>query len=96
LQASLTTWGSRCDDALKDLEEQIAEVKRKAVEREKMRRKKERAIETVLAASEEKSGGKRLGDEDLMDIDEGVGSGRQTRGSKRGGFGLGSMGRRLG
>lgn len=73
-------------------------MKKAAVDREKQRRKKDRALEAVIQQSEEKSG-KRLGEEDLMDIDQEGGSGRATRNSKRapGTFaGLGGMGRRLG
>lgn len=103
LQSTLATWSTRCDAALSDLEAQVDKVKRDAVEREKLRRKKERAIE--VQTSDEKSTGKRgpemrggYGDEDAMDIDQEGGSGRVTRGAKRGagGFGFGSAGRRLG
>lgn len=78
-------------------------VKRGAIHREKLRRKKERALEATLQTSDEKNAGKRGlgggGVDDVMDIDdEGTGSSRVTRGSKRGpgGFGFGGMGRRLG
>ncbi|KAJ4375529.1 hypothetical protein N0V86_007061 [Didymella sp. IMI 355093] len=104
LQSTLATWGTRCDAALADLEAQVDRVRRDAVEREKLRRKKERAIE--VQTSDEKSTGKRgpemrggYGDEDAMDIDQEGGSGRATRGAKRGAgaFGLGgAAGRRLG
>ena len=69
------------------------------MEREKLRRKKERAIDVQV--SEDKGSVKRgpagLGDEDAMDIDQ-EGSSRVTRGAKRGpgGFGFGGTGRRLG
>lgn len=85
-----------------ELEAQVTKVKQEAVDREKRRRKKERALEAVMQASDDKSNAKRgllgTGDGDAMDIDDEGGSGRQTRGSKRGpgGFGFGSMGRRLG
>jgi COP9 signalosome complex subunit 7 len=93
LQATLQTWSQRCSDALADLDKQVAAVKKAAVDREKQRRKKERALEVVMQSMDEKGAAKRLGDEDLMEIDQ-EGSGRVTRGSKRGtGFGLG---RRLG
>jgi COP9 signalosome complex subunit 7 len=100
LQSTLQTWSQRCDAALSDLETQVERVKREAVEREKLRRKKERAIE--VQTSEEKSTGKRAsvayGEEDAMDIDQEGGSGRVTRGAKRGAgaLGLGGAGRRLG
>lgn len=100
LQATLQTWSQRCDAALSDLEAQVDKVKRDAVERERLRRKKERAIE--VQTSDDKSTGKRgpagYGDEDAMDIDQEDGSGRTTRGSKRGagGFSFGGVGRKLG
>ena len=103
LQSTLHTWTQRCDAALAHLEAQADKVKRDAVEREKLRRKKERAVE--VQTSDEKSTGKRgpelrggYGDEDAMDIDQEGGSGRVTRGAKRGAgaFGPGGAGRRLG
>jgi COP9 signalosome complex subunit 7 len=98
LQSTLQAWSQRCDSALADLEAQVEKVKREAVDREKVRRKKERALEAAMQASDEKATGKRglLGD-DAMDIDDDGGSSRITRGSKRGpaNFGFG-MGRRLG
>ncbi|KAF2259537.1 COP9 signalosome subunit 7 [Lojkania enalia] len=98
LQQTLQTWSLRCDTALADLDAQIKAVKLAAVEREKQRRKKERALEATILFHEEK-GAKRgvsgLGDEDLMDIDQ-EGGGRVTRGSKRGSGAFGFGGRRLG
>ncbi|KAF1954487.1 hypothetical protein CC80DRAFT_448662 [Byssothecium circinans] len=104
MQATLSTWSQRCDTALAELEARVAEVKKAAVDREKMRRKKDWALETVVAAAEEKGSQKRgvsgLGDEDMMDVDQEGGSGRVTRGSNKrgpGGFGsFGSIGRKLG
>ncbi|KAG9200703.1 hypothetical protein G6514_006723 [Epicoccum nigrum] len=108
LQETLSAWSRRCDLALADLEAQADKVKAHAVQREKLRRKKERAVEVQLA--DEKGAAKRgsdaragyAADEDAMDIDQEGGSGRVTRGSKRGpggqerfGFG-GGAGRRLG
>ncbi|PVH98342.1 hypothetical protein DM02DRAFT_615849 [Periconia macrospinosa] len=103
MQATLANWSARCDAALVDLEARIAEVRKAAVDREKTRRKKERVQEVVMASMEEKGGQKRsvsgLGEEDAMDIDQEGGSGRFTRGAKRGpgGFGgaFGGIGRRL-
>ena len=69
------------------------------MDREKMRRKKERAFEAVMTVGDEKNTGKRnlmgMGGDDAMEIDEDS-SGRITRGTKRGpgGFGFGSSGRR--
>lgn len=86
----------------------VTEVKKAAVEREILRRKKERAVEVMLQVSEEKGksgvgggiGMKRdEGFEDMMDVDEqgGVGGGRQTRGTKRGfAGGFSGLGKRLG
>ena len=72
------------------------------MEREKVRRKKERALEAAMQANEEKASGKRglmgVATDDAMDIDDDGGSSRTTRGTKRGagGFGFSGMGRRLG
>ncbi|KAF2112201.1 hypothetical protein BDV96DRAFT_634398 [Lophiotrema nucula] len=102
LQQTLQTWSQRCEAALVDLEQQVKAVKEAAVEREKQRRKKDRSLEATIQSYEDKTATKRsgtgLGDEDLMDIDQESGSGRVTRGSKRGAggaFGF-SGGRRLG
>ncbi|KAF2868821.1 hypothetical protein BDV95DRAFT_499785 [Massariosphaeria phaeospora] len=102
LQATLQTWSQRCDNTLVDLEAQVVEVKKAAVDREKLRRKKERALELATQSNDEKGAGKRgvsgLGEEDAMDIDQEGGSQRGTRGSKRGAstFGFGGGGKRLG
>ncbi|KAF1914140.1 hypothetical protein BDU57DRAFT_518954 [Ampelomyces quisqualis] len=102
LQTTLQAWSQRCDSALAGLEAQVDKVKTEAVDREKMRRKREQALEAVMHAGDDKATGKRglggLGSDDAMDIDDEGGSGRITRGSKRGpaNFGLGGMGRRLG
>ncbi|KAH7344264.1 hypothetical protein BKA66DRAFT_434360 [Pyrenochaeta sp. MPI-SDFR-AT-0127] len=103
LQTTLQSWSQRCDSALADLEAQVEKVKKEAVDREKLRRKKERALEAAMQTSEEKNTGKRgllgLGGGDEMEIDDEGGSGRVTRGNKRGpgGFsGFGGIGRRLG
>ncbi|KAI8933764.1 hypothetical protein NX059_009476 [Plenodomus lindquistii] len=99
LQTTLQSWSQRCDSALADLEAQVEKVKKEAVDREKVRRKKERAVEAALQAEGEKGNGKRaiVGGDDAMDIDDDNTGGRVTRGTKRvpggGGFGLG---RRLG
>lgn len=97
LQNTLQSWSRRCDAALAELETQVAKVKQEAVDREKLRRKKERAFEAALQASDEKNSGKRnlMGD-DAMEIDDEGGSGRATRSSKRGagGFGFANLGRR--
>jgi COP9 signalosome complex subunit 7 len=107
LQATLAQWEDRCGGALRELEDKVERVKAEAVEREKVRRKKEHALE---GAEDKKRGSTAAGvgagvgvavaggDEDAMDIDQEGGSGRVTRGTKRGasGFGFGSTGRRLG
>jgi COP9 signalosome complex subunit 7 len=106
LHTTLTTWSQRCDSTLADLQAQVEKIKKEALDREKLRRKKERALEAALQASEDKNSnnGKRGlmgGGDDAMDIDDEGGSGRVTRGSKRGpgggGFSFGNTGgRRLG
>lgn len=83
------------------MEKQVEQVKKEAVDREKVRRKKERALETVVQASDEKNNGKRgfmgFGSDDAMDIDDDAGSSRTTRGKRGpGGFGFSGMGKRLG
>jgi COP9 signalosome complex subunit 7 len=101
LQATLQTWSLRCDSALDDLEAQVREVKEKAVEREKDRRKRERALEAVIQHYDEK-GAKRGQDDDAMEVDQeggNGGGGRPARSSGRrtggGGF-YGGFGRRAG
>jgi len=101
MQATLSTWSQRCDSALADLDARVAEVKKAAVDREKMRRKKERAMEVMIQTTDDKGGSQKrgvsgLGDEDMMDIDQEGGSGRVTRGTKRGAGGFGNFARRLG
>ncbi|KAH7391119.1 hypothetical protein DE146DRAFT_663553 [Phaeosphaeria sp. MPI-PUGE-AT-0046c] len=102
LQSTLQAWSQRCDSALVELEAQVEKVKQEAVDREKVRRKKERALEAVMQAGDEKATGKRgltgPGGDDAMDIDDEGGSSRATRGSKRGpsNFGFSGIGRRLG
>jgi COP9 signalosome complex subunit 7 len=102
LQNTLQSWSRRCDSALSDLQAQVDKVKKEAMDREKLRRKKERAFEAAMQAHEDKNSGKRglqnSNADDVMEIDDEGGSGRNTRGSKRGpgGFGFSNMGRRLG
>ncbi|KAH7138668.1 hypothetical protein B0J11DRAFT_22330 [Dendryphion nanum] len=102
LETTLSTWSAQCETTISELEDRVKQVRDAAVLREKERRKKERAMETVMSFLEEKGakrGGAALVEEDLMDIDQ-EGGGRQTRNSKRGmggGFGgFGGLGRRLG
>ncbi|KAL7780305.1 hypothetical protein CFE70_010327 [Pyrenophora teres f. teres 0-1] len=100
LQNTLSLWSERCGSALADLDAQVAKVKKEALDREKLRRKKERALEAAMQANDEKNNGKRtvtgMGGDDAMDIDDEGSSGRVTRGSKRvpGSFGFGNLGRR--
>ncbi|KAF1974126.1 hypothetical protein BU23DRAFT_553519 [Bimuria novae-zelandiae CBS 107.79] len=102
LQATLSSWSNRCDSALEDLEARIAEVRKAAVHREMLRRKKERAMEVMLQLSDDKGKGGQRRDEgydDAMDVDEqgGSGTGRQLRGTKRGfAGGFSGLGKRLG
>ncbi|KAL6706436.1 hypothetical protein ACN47E_005542 [Coniothyrium glycines] len=104
LQTTLQTWSQRCDSALAELELQVEKVKREAVDREKVRRKKERALEAAMQTTEEKGQGNKrglggFGGDDAMEIDDEGSSSRNTRGTKRGsggGFGFSGMGRRLG
>lgn len=101
LESTLQSWSQRCDSALADLEVQVAQVKKEAVDRERLRRKKERALEAMMQGGEEKGLGKRgmtsgMDNDDAMDLDDEGGSGRQTRGSKKGhGFNFGGIGRKL-
>lgn len=96
LRSTLQAWSRRCDSALADLEAQVAKVKKEAVDREKVRRKKERALEVVIQANEEKNGKRGNlgfgGSDDAMDIDDEGGSARNTRGAKRGPGGGGGGG----
>ena len=103
LQSTLSTWSNRCDSALEDLEARVAEVRKAAVDREMLRRKKERAMEVMLQANDDKGKSSQRRDEgydDAMDVDEqgGSGSGRQLRGTKRGfsGGAFSGLGKRLG
>jgi COP9 signalosome complex subunit 7 len=100
LQSTLQAWSQRCDSALADLEAQVEKVKKEAVDKEKVRRKKERALEVIMQNNDEKATGKRglggLGSDDAMDIDDEGDSGRTTRGSKRGPANNFGFGRRLG
>lgn len=103
MQKTLESWSQRCNNALAELEAQVEKVKKDAVNREKLRRKKEQAREAVLQASDDKGQGNKRGatgfsNEDAMDIDDesGSGSSRVTRNSKRGhGIGFPGIGRRL-
>ena len=82
---------------------QVEKVKKEAVDKEKARRKKERALEAVMLSTEEKgTNGKRglgaHGGDDAMDIDDEGASGRVTRGGNKrgaGGFNAFGVGRRL-
>jgi len=98
LQSILQSWSKRCDSALADLEAQADKVKKEAVDRERLRRKKEQAIEAALHAEADKGTGKRgvtgMGGDDAMDIDDENGTSRGTKGLKRDGH-VG-LGRRLG
>ena len=70
LQATLASWSNRCDSALQDLEMRVAEVRKAAVEREMLRRKKDRALEVMLQLSEERSkgGGGQRRDEGYLSL----------------------------
>jgi len=97
LQSALVAWSARCDDALAELEAQVAVVKRGAVQREKERLKKAEAMSWWKEQYEHghlhaKQEGKRGWDSsELMDVDENSLSGVRTRGMKRGGGGGGSF-----
>jgi COP9 signalosome complex subunit 7 len=92
MQSTLEAWSQRCDSALADLETRVASLKKEAVDREKLRRKKERALEAAMQ-TEEKGAGKRammgMSGDDAMDVDDEGGSSKPTRGSKRGLLGIG-------
>ena len=91
----LEDWDGRCVDVLKEIEGQVREVRRVAVEKRRREDAHAKAVEGKLAEGEKK--GKRAGDTgegDEMDID---GEGRKTRGSKRpGGNILRGLGERFG
>jgi len=102
IQSTLFTWSQRCEDALSDLDKQIAAVKKAAVQREKERRKRDRGLEAAMAELEEKGSAAKRGvgfsDEgqggDAMEIDQ-ESMGRWVRNAKRGSGLAGPGGRRL-
>ena len=94
----LADWDKRCANVLIELEEQVYEVKRKAV---KGRRREDANEKATAKLMDDKDGkgkavGKRaVGEEvDEMDLDDGVG-GTRTRNAKKGGSLLKSFGKRL-
>ena len=66
LQQTLSTWSQRCAAALTDLEAQAEKVKADAVQREKLRRKKERAVEVQLFFLCDSGSGRRFGSNGVM------------------------------
>lgn len=95
---SIDAWGSRCDDTLKLLDEQVAAVKQKARDRETQRKRIDKAVEEKTKEAEEK--GKKKGgvmeyeDEEMLDaLEENqlMGGTRSSRSGRRGlaGFGAG-------
>ncbi|KAF2017906.1 hypothetical protein BU24DRAFT_420957 [Aaosphaeria arxii CBS 175.79] len=103
LQERLAGWSQRCEDAVRDLEARVKEVKEGAVKREIEKRKRERAVDAVILSEKgdkDKRGTLAGEDSEMMDVDQdnGGGSGRTTRGSKKGpgGFGFAGLGRKLG
>lgn len=111
LQSALANWEARCDDAVRDLEKKAQAVRQGAVEREKEKRKRERALEVMLGkdgatgsgatGSSKKAPGQTEEEDTLMDLDDagppGGGStwGGQTRSSRKMG-GFQGLGRKLG
>ncbi|KAF2751397.1 hypothetical protein M011DRAFT_113093 [Sporormia fimetaria CBS 119925] len=96
LQNTLSAWAARCEDALKELEKRVKQVKAEALVREKRRRMREQA---EMVAYEDKSQGAKKGmteGGDAMELDDVPGQ-RTTRSSRKlGGFGMHGLGRRLG
>lgn len=89
----LEDWESRCVDVLTELEEQVRDVRRKAI----TQRKREDANEKAVAKAMDEKGkivGKRgFGDEgDEMELDDGIGG--RTRNAKKGSGKLMGFGRR--
>lgn len=97
--AVLEDWDKRCINVLGEIEGQVAEVRRKAVDRRRREAEHERTVEKRMAEiSRDGKGklGKRGGEEgEEMDVEKGDGG--RTRGAKRGGANFfGGFGRRLG
>ncbi|KAL6713892.1 hypothetical protein ACLMJK_008386 [Lecanora helva] len=95
----LEDWDSRCVNVLGEIEAQVAEVRKKAVERRRREVEYEKLVAKAMGEGDGKGKlGKRGGsgeDGDEMDLDDG--STGRTRGAKRGGGNfLGGLGKRLG
>ena len=84
----LNEWDDRCVDVLGQLEEQVKDVKRRALREKRREEANEKATARLMEDKDGKGkgGGKRgVGEEgDDMDVDEN-GGGLRTRGVKRGG-----------
>jgi len=95
----LGDWDSRCVTVLEEIEGQVREVRRKALDARKRELEHEKAVNKAMGDGEGKGKlGKRLGlggEGEEMDMDEGGGG--RTRGAKRGGGNfMSGLGRRLG
>lgn len=92
----LENWDDRCGSVLAEIEGQVRDVRRNAMEVRRREDSHARAVERAMGDGEKK-GGKRGGEgEDDEEVDENTG--RKTRGAKRGGGGnfLNGFGRRVG
>jgi len=106
LSATLEAWGERCDGVLKEIEERIEDVRRRAAEKSANERQRQAAFETEVAKVEDKDGGGGKGgkraastvldgsggaDDNDDAMDIDEGRGMASRGSKRLGRVLGAL-----
>jgi hypothetical protein len=91
----LENWDDRCVSVLAEIEGQVRDVRRKAMESRRREEAHAKAVEKAMYDGEKK-GGKRGGEEEEIEyMDENTG--RKTRGAKRGGGNIfNGIGKRLG
>lgn len=91
----LEDWDRRCVTVLGEIEGQVREVRRKALETKRRKGANEKAIAKAMGDKETRASGKRVqGEGEEMDVDEGI-AGR-TRNAKRGGGIFRGLGRKSG
>ena len=100
LVSVLEDWDNRCVDVLAELEDQVREVRRKALKERRRQEAIDKAMAKVMEDQEKGNGkpvGKRgVGEEgDEMDIDMGD-AGTRSKNAKRGGGMFKGLGKRLG